>query len=47
MVYKIKDTLCLEKTGTVSIKAFDDERPFPMLTLNNPFISITYLEVMI
>ncbi len=47
MVYKIKDTLYLEETETVSDKAFNDECPFPMWILNNPFISITDLDVMI
>jgi hypothetical protein len=46
MVYKFKDTLYLEETETASDKAFDDECPFPMI-LNNPFISITDLDVMI
>lgn len=46
MVYKIKDTVYLEETETVSDKVFDHERPFPMI-LNNPFISINGLDVMI
>ena len=48
MVYKIKVTPYLNKTETVSDKlGFDQKRQFPIWILNNSFISIPDLDVII